>query len=95
MGVAVDHSLTAILRFGCRGAAGFKAGLKELGAYGSIDVVVDPVGGSLAVNETALQLVAVPHPFDWGETTHADEVWIRILRKQAEKQYWQPNKRMR
>ena len=42
------------------------------------------------------QLVAVPHPFDWGETTHADEVWIRILRKQqAEQQYWQPNKRMR
>lgn len=41
------------------------------------------------------QLVAIPHPFDWGETTHTDEVWIRILRKQAEKQYWQPNKRMR
>ena len=42
------------------------------------------------------QLVAVPHPFDWGKTTHADEVWIRILcKQQAEQQYWQPNKRMR
>ena len=38
------------------------------------------------------QLVAVPHPFDWGETTHADDAAVR---KQAEKQYWQPNKRMR